>query len=96
LAYSPYLFTFLLPTSQNKEITMSAVILAFPKKAPVKEFQPLAIVKHNEFGPLDRVLEEIRIKNKERHQQALVVAARLADQAKWARLRMENQQLGVV
>ncbi len=72
---------------------MSAVILAFPKQAPKKVFeQPLAIVKHNKFGPLDRVLEEIRIKNKHKHQQALVDAAKLCDQAKWARLRMQEQE----
>jgi len=74
---------------------MPAVILAFPKKAPINEFEPLAIVKHNEFSPLERVLEEIRIKNKERHSQALKDAARFVDQAKWARLRMEEQPLGV-
>jgi len=71
---------------------MSAQVLAFPKTAPSKEFQPLVIVKHNEFKPLQSLLNEIRTKNIEKQRQALIAASRIVDQAKWARLREEEQQ----
>lgn len=69
---------------------MSAQVLAFPAKQPVKMFEQAPVLV-GEFTPFERYVQQLTFESKEKEARALRAAAKLAEQTKWAKLRLAEQ-----
>lgn len=75
---------------------MSAQVLAFPAKPPVKMFEQAPTIK-GEFTPLEQYVAQLNFESAEKEQRARIAMAKLVDQTKWAKLRLAEQvELAVV